>query len=224
MAWQCSGRTNIELVNNLKRNGIFTDERVEAAMLKIDRGDFAPFTPYGDHPVSIGYGATISAPHMHAHSLQTLKDHLKEGAKVLDVGSGSGYLTACMAEMVGNTGKVIGIDHIPELIELAVNNTRKNHDELIESGRLKYVVGDGREGYAPCAPYNAIHVGAAAPKLPEKLVEQLAKGGRMLVPIGASQLYQRYVQIDKCEGGSIKTTDLMGVVYVPLTDKENQVD
>ena len=69
-------------------------------MLAVDRCFFSPQDPYIDSPQSIGYGVTISAPHMHAHALEILKDHLKEGSKSLDVGSGSGYLTACMAIMV----------------------------------------------------------------------------------------------------------------------------
>lgn len=69
-------------------------------MLAVDRKFFASYEPYSDTPQSIGYGVTISAPHMHAYALEILKDHLKEGSKALDVGSGSGYLTACMAIMV----------------------------------------------------------------------------------------------------------------------------
>lgn len=223
MAWRSSGGNNIELVNNLRRNGIFSDERVKTAMLSVDRADFAPHTPYEDHPVSIGYGATISAPHMHASSLQLLKDQLKEGARVLDVGSGSGYLTVCMATMVGETGKVVGIEHIEELAELAKKNTRKNHANLLDNGRILYVVGDGREGYENEAPYDAIHVGAAAPSLPDKLVTQLARGGRMLIPVGAVQSNQRFLQVDKDQNGGVKITDLMGVIYVPLTDRNQQI-
>ena len=69
-------------------------------MLRVDRGYFSPTDPYMDSPQSIGYGVTISAPHMHAQALEVLHDHLKEGSKALDIGSGSGYLTACMAIMV----------------------------------------------------------------------------------------------------------------------------
>lgn len=221
MAWRSSGLSNPTLVDNLQRNGLFSDERVKKAMLSIDRGDFAPSSPYGDHPVSIGYGATISAPHMHASALELLKDHLKEGDRALDVGSGSGYLTACMAMMVGETGKVVGIEHIKQLVDLSKENVKKNHGDLLTSGRILFVEGDGREGYQAEAPYKAIHVGAAAPIIPPKLVEQLAPGGRMLIPVGRTS--QRFVQVDKSADGEVKETDLMGVIYVPLTDRESQL-
>ena len=97
MAWRSSGRTNTELVQRLHTNNIIQSKRVIQAMLDTDRGAYAPRDPYEDHPQSIGFGATISAPHMHAAALQYLESRLIPGAKVLDVGSGSGYLTACMA-------------------------------------------------------------------------------------------------------------------------------
>lgn len=223
MAWRSTGSSNSELIDNLQRHGMFSDERVKNAMLSVDRGDFAPRTPYGDHPVSIGYSATISAPHMHASALERLKDHLKEGDRALDVGSGSGYLTACMALMVGKTGKVIGVEHIDELVELSKENVNKHHEDLLTSGRIEFFAGDGRQGYKPAAPYKAIHVGAAAPKIPPALLEQLAPGGRMLIPVGGQYGGQEFVQVDKDTNGEIKRTNLMGVIYVPLTDKEKQV-
>lgn len=91
-------------------NGIIRSDVVHAAMLFTDRGKYAKHNPYTDAPQGIGYGVTISAPHMHAHALELLKDHLTAGERALDVGCGSGYLTVCMALMVGETGKAIGID------------------------------------------------------------------------------------------------------------------
>uniref|UniRef100_A0A0M3IAY0 Protein-L-isoaspartate(D-aspartate) O-methyltransferase n=1 Tax=Ascaris lumbricoides TaxID=6252 RepID=A0A0M3IAY0_ASCLU len=230
MAWRSHGHSNPTLVENLRRNNLFRDDRVGAAMLNVDRADFCPRNPYFDNPEPIGYNATISAPHMeinkvfqHASALERLKDHLKEGDTALDVGSGSGYLTVCMAQMVGETGKVVGIDHIKELVDLSKRNIEKNHAHLLTSGRVIMVEGDGRLGYAPCAPYKAIHVGAAAPTLPPKLVEQLAPGGRMLIPVGAAHSDQRFLQVDKDERGEVSVRDLMGVIYVPLTSKENQI-
>uniref|UniRef100_F1L479 Protein-L-isoaspartate(D-aspartate) O-methyltransferase n=1 Tax=Ascaris suum TaxID=6253 RepID=F1L479_ASCSU len=228
MSWRSGADSNKGLVENLQRNQLFADQRVKDAMLSVDRGDFAPSTPYGDHPVSIGYSATISAPHMHATALELLKDHLKEGDKALDVGSGSGYLTACMAIMVGKSGKVIGIEHISELVNDSIANVEKHHADLISSGRILFVEGDGRKGdgrkgYASEAPYKAIHVGAAAPKIPPALIEQLAPGGRMLIPVGEANGHQRFMQVDKLDDGEVKSRDFMGVIYVPLTDRERQV-
>lgn len=92
MEWRSHGKDNNDLISQLKRNKIIKSQRVEEAMRKVDRGNYCHFSPYMDSPQSIGYGVTISAPHMHAHALEILKDHLYEGAKALDVGSGI-YLT-----------------------------------------------------------------------------------------------------------------------------------
>lgn len=93
-------------------NGIIRSEIVEKAMLEVDRGNYSPVSPYMDAPQGIGYGVTISAPHMHAHALELLKDHLVPGERALDVGSGSGYLTACMAIMLGENGSVIKVNQL----------------------------------------------------------------------------------------------------------------
>ncbi|KAF9419448.1 hypothetical protein BGZ94_009398, partial [Podila epigama] len=108
MAWTCSGNSNAELVNLLQKASLITQPTVKRAMLAVDRGNYSRFNPYEDAPQTIGYGATISAPHMHAAALESLSSFLFPGAKVLDVGSGSGYLTVCMAEMVGPKGRVVG--------------------------------------------------------------------------------------------------------------------
>lgn len=107
-------------------------------MLRVDRSNYCPSqTPYADSPCGIGYGATISAPHMHAFALGALKDKLVDGAKVLDVGSGSGYLTACMAHMVGSRGVVYGVDHVKNLVEQSRVNIYDDCKELLDSGRVK---------------------------------------------------------------------------------------
>jgi protein-L-isoaspartate(D-aspartate) O-methyltransferase len=104
MAWRSHGKTNAELIRNLRANGIIRSDAVESAMLAVDRGNYSRNNPYMDAPQGIGYGVTISAPHMHAHALELLKDKLMHGDRALDVGSGSGYLTACMAIMLGEKG------------------------------------------------------------------------------------------------------------------------
>lgn len=173
MAWRSHGESNASLVENLRRNGLFKDERVKMTMLRVDRADFCPRNPYLDNPEPIGCNATISAPHMHAAALERLKDHLTEGDKALDIGSGSGYLTTCMAYMVGASGKVVGVEHIRQLVDLSITNIKKNHANLLE-GRVLIVEGDGRKGYPQYAPYKAIHVGAAAPNVPDEVFLHLA--------------------------------------------------
>lgn len=227
MAWHCNGTTNQEMVAKLKKAGILTTDRAEATMLAVDRARYChEVDPYLDRPRQIGYNVTISAPHMHAYALSILSDQLFDGAKALDIGSGSGYLSACMAFMVGPRGRVVGIDHIPELIEVSTRNIREDCPHFLKDGRLKFVVGDGRLGHAAEGPYNAIHVGAAADNLPQELIDQLAPGGRLICPVVAAegfQMLQDLLQVDKNADGTVIKKKLMKVSYVPLTDPNTQL-
>ncbi|XP_032665986.1 protein-L-isoaspartate(D-aspartate) O-methyltransferase-like [Odontomachus brunneus] len=217
------GKNNQELVQHLKRSRMIKSDRVFEAMSSVDRGKYThPSHAYVDSPQGIGYGVTISAPHMHAYALELLEEKLRNGGKALDVGSGSGYLTACMAIMMGPNGLAVGIDHIPELRAMAEENIRHDHPELLRDGRVELVVGDGRLGYPDRGPYDAIHVGAAAKELPLPLISQLAPGGRLILPMGPENSDQVLVQIDKTMDGKIERRSLMSVVFVPLTDKERQ--
>jgi protein-L-isoaspartate(D-aspartate) O-methyltransferase len=125
MAWRCSGATNAELIDNLATANIIKSELIKNAFKSVDRGNYAPSNPYQDGPQGIGFQVTISAPHMHAHALENLQNVItKEGSRVLDVGCGSGYLAAVMSRF-NPSATIFGIDYIPQLVELSINNTKK---------------------------------------------------------------------------------------------------
>ena len=127
-----------------------------------------------------------------------------------------------MAYLVGQTGCTVGIDHIKELTELAAKNIKRDQPFLLNSGCLFLVTGEGRNGYADKAPYDAIHVGAAADVVPRALHQQLKVGGRMIIPVGPDGGTQYLEQHDKGVDGRVTVKRLMGVRYVPLTSKERQ--
>ncbi|XP_047307112.1 protein-L-isoaspartate O-methyltransferase 1 [Impatiens glandulifera] len=215
---------NKEMVRQLHKCGIIKSERVTEVMESIDRALFVPpgTPPYVDSPMQIGYNVTISAPHMHAMCLELLEGHLKPGMHVLDIGSGTGYLTACFALMVGPQGRTVGVEHIPELAASSIENIKKSAvAHLLEEGSLSVHVGDGRLGWAEHAPYDAIHVGAAPAEIPPALIEQLKPGGRLVIPVG--NIFQDLQVVDKKEDGSISVRSETSVRYVPLTNRESQL-
>ncbi|KAJ7242118.1 protein-L-isoaspartate O-methyltransferase [Mycena rebaudengoi] len=232
MAWRCSGKTNRELVKNIVKSKIMKSPEAQVAMKAVDRAhyvpDKAPHVKIGlsflTATRSIGHGATISAPHMHVYAVEYLLPFLHPGSKVLDIGRGSGYLCAVLhhlvspaadaAESWSGPGKVIGIEHVTELVDWSLQNLK--HDErtrfALENKQIEVFAGDGRLGKR--RPYDAIHVGAAAPTTPEPLIPQLARPGRMFIPFGTHS--QCIMQVDKDKDGSVTKE------YVPLTDRENQ--
>ncbi|EYU22221.1 hypothetical protein ABFS82_09G009900 [Erythranthe guttata] len=215
---------NKGMVEELESYGVIKSKKVAEVMEAIDRALFVPegTPPYVDSPMQIGYNVTISAPHMHATCLELLENHLKPGMHALDVGSGTGYLTACFAVMVGSQGRAIGVEHIPELVESSGKNIEKSvAAPLLKEGSLSIHIGDGRQGWPEFAPYDAIHVGAAAPEIPPALVEQLKPGGRLVVPVG--KVSQELKVIDKNMDGTLSVRNELSVRYVPLTSREAQL-
>lgn len=235
MAWHSSGTTNTSLIQNLFSNNLITTPLVKEAFLRVDRAHYCPSTSsaYQDSPQSIGWKATISAPHMHASAVENLSPFLLpdegengRGRRVLDVGSGSGYLTHIFAEMVcADGGEVVGIEHIEPLRALGKSNMSKSDSgrEYLRNGKVKFVKGDGRKGWDDGkGGWDAIHVGAAAKVIHEELIQQLKKPGRMFIPVDGEDGSgnQSVWTIDKHEDGRIEKRKLYGVRYVPLTDAE----
>lgn len=187
-------------------------ERVLEAMEKVPREQFVPEEvrdfAYEDTPLHIGHGQTISAPSMVAIMCDILD--VQPGNKVLDVGTGWGYHAAILSILAGH-GTVYSVERIPELAERA----RKI---LAEQGydNVKVINGDGSSGLPEFAPYDRINVAAAAPELPDELADELAEGGRMVVPVG------RYLQeliLAVKKNSKITTYEKGGVAFVPLVGK-----
>lgn len=179
--------------------------------------------------------ATISAPHIHAHSISMIAKYIKPTSRVLDIGCGSGYVTHVLAQLIIDgatepsqaTGYVVGIDHIPELVDFSTQNVSKSQSgrDFLESGKIRFVLGDGRKGFEASAPYDAIHVGAAAVALHDELVEQLASPGAMYIPVEDEEkkildiINEQFIwEVKKDENGNVTKQRIFAVNYVPLTD------
>ena len=152
--------------------------------------------------------------------------------RVLDVGSGSGYLTHCIAELIGDGGRVVGIEHIEALRDLGRANMARSAEgrEMLKIDRVEFVVGDGRKGWkegeesGAAKKWDAIHVGAAAAKIHEELVEQLGKPGRMFVPADDEDGVGQHIWVvDKDGQGCVTKKKLYAVGYVPLVDPEKRL-
>jgi len=141
---------------------------------------------------------------------------LRIGNKVLEVGAGSGYHAATVAEQVGPQGHVYTIEIVPDLVKAA----RSKLEKAGYSDRVTLIQGDGSLGYTDWAPYDRIVVTAAAPKIPQPLVGQLRSGGILLIPVGGRLFPQELVKVRKDEKGRIERTSLGGVAFVPLFGKE----
>jgi protein-L-isoaspartate(D-aspartate) O-methyltransferase len=212
------------LIMHLIQSNYIRTEKVLRAMLEVDRNDFAPKFPYDDRPISIGYNVTISAPHMHALALEYLSDYCTKGAKILDVGSGSGFLTVALSKMTNDSGTVVGIDHISQLYNFGRQNIRKHHSELIRDGKVVLALGDGRKGYKKYGPYKAIHVGACSEEVPKELLNQLDYNGRMFIPVGKRRETQHIYIVDKNSYGKITCKSILSVCYGMLTDIDSQLN
>jgi protein-L-isoaspartate(D-aspartate) O-methyltransferase len=211
-----------KLVQNLINRKILSDREVINAMLKVKRHLFLPedarSSAYIDSPVSIGLGQTISAPHMNAMMCEYLE--LKEGDKVLEVGTGSGYHAALCANIVApkssiNPGHVYTIERHLELVEKAELCLSKTG----YADRVTVIHGDGTLGYPKEAPYDKILVTAASPKkVPPPLRNQLKDGGILCIPAGSKSFGQDLYVITR-HGEDFNSKKISGVRFVPLIGK-----
>lgn len=197
--------------SQLRRRGI-RDQRVLDAMLRVRRHLFVPpeyrSQAYGDHPIPIAEGQTISQPFIVAVSLQALA--LTGSESVLEVGTGSGYQTALLAELARNVYSVerhATLAHSAETIlaQQGLNNVR-------------VVIGDGSHGLSEFAPYGAILVSAAAPSVPQSLLDQLSGNGRMVVPVGPPHAQE--LELVRKQDGKPVVKALEGCRFVPLIGAE----
>ncbi|MFX1390808.1 MAG: protein-L-isoaspartate(D-aspartate) O-methyltransferase [Promethearchaeota archaeon] len=210
------------LVESLRERGILTKPEVIKAMLIVPRHKFVPkdveSSAYMDSPLSIGLGQTISAPHMNAMMCEYLK--LKEGDRVLEIGTGSGYHAALCAEIVApkksdNPGHVFTIERHEELVKNAVESLKETNYHK----SVTVIHGDGSQGYPEEAPYDKILVTAASPsKIPTPLCNQLNDEGILCIPAGSKNFGQTLFIIKK-RGKGFKTKRITGVRFVPLIGK-----
>ena len=197
-----------EMVKTQIRARGIRDERVLNAMFKVDRHKFVPeeirHLAYSDRPLSIGEGQTISQPYIVALMTELLD--IKMGDRVLEVGTGSGYQAAILAELT---------DHV-YTIEIIESLGRSAERLLRELGyrNIDVKIGDGYIGWEEFAPFDAIIVTASPPHIPQPLLDQLKEGGRLVIPVGG--FYQDLKKITKVKG-EIKRQDIIPVVFVPMT-------
>ena len=199
------------VLETIEGRGI-TDEEVLEAMRAVPRHLFVSEDQkdqaYGDYPLPIGYGQTISQPYVVALMTELLE--LKKGDRVLEVGTGSGYQAAILAEIPDI--EVYTIEVIPELAEIANERLDALGYEAVHRKQ-----GDGYHGWPEHAPYDAIIVTAAPDHVPQPLVDQLAVGGRMAIPVGPPGGYQTLWKFVKQPNGELKSYNMGGVAFVPLT-------
>ncbi len=196
------------ITQQIKSRGIL-DNRVILAMGTVPRHLFVPVSTrshaYDDNPMRIGHGQTISQPYIVAYMTEQLR--LTETDRVLEIGTGCGYQTAVLAAIAA---EVYTIERIEELSEIARKNLALNGF----SQRIQFRIGDGSLGWPENAPYQAILVTAASPKAPETLKQQLADGGRLVIPVG--ERYQQNILSITRHGDLFEEEVQIGCIFVPL--------
>ena len=201
----------------LRRRGI-TEGHILVAFREVPREVFIGTNnvhlAYGDHPLPIEAGQTISQPYIVALMIQAAA--IKPGDTVLEVGAGSGYAAAVVSRIAG---KVIGIERRQQLVEVA-----RERLGLLGYDNVEIVEGDGTRGWRDGAPYDAILAAASGSHVPRPLVEQLAPGGRIVMPVGDPGAVQELIKVIKTEDGTLTQQDICAVRFVPLIGEEGWSD
>jgi protein-L-isoaspartate(D-aspartate) O-methyltransferase len=202
---------------HLKRRGI-TETPIINAFLAVPREEFVSLEyahlAYGDHPLPIEAGQTISQPYIVALMIQAAG--IKAGDKVLEVGAGSGYAAAVISRIAGN---VIAIERQHDLVEVARQRLGR-----LGYGNVEIVEGDGTKGCPEHAPFDAILAAASGSHLPQPWVDQLADGGRIVMPVGERHWMQELIKVTKGPDGQLIHENLGGVRFVPLIGEEGWSD
>ena len=203
------------LIDYWRKSGTIKDEKLLKAFEEVPREIFIrngfEEEAYGDYPLPIGSGQTISQPTTVMIMTQALE--LKEGQKVLEIGAGSGWQAAIIGKIVGKKGKVITTEIIPELAEFAKNNIKK-----AKINNVKVINYDGSQGYKKEAPYDRCIITAACPEIPPLIIEQLKEDGILVAPVGSLAFGQNMTKLRKTSSG-IETELLGSFVFVPLKGK-----
>lgn len=190
--------------------------RVMAAMRKTPRDEFVPAElqayAFDNGALPIGHGQTISQPYIVALMTDLLQP--QQAHKVLEIGTGSGYQTAILAQLVN---MVYTIEVIKELAEAAAERLQRLHYT-----NIKTRIGNGYLGWPEYAPYDSIIVTAAASHIPEALLEQLKPGGRLVIPIGLPYMRQELMLVEKDNENNTHVKDILGVAFVPLQEEDAQ--
>ena len=201
----------------LRRRGI-TEQAILDAFLAVPREAFVDAAhahlAYGDHPLPIEAGQTISQPFIVALMIQAAR--IKPGDKVLEVGSGSGYAAAVISRIAA---EVIGIERQHDLVDVA-----RGRLERLGYDNVTIVEGDGTKGWPEQAPYDAILAAASGSHVPGPLIEQLNPGGSIVMPVGGPGWAQKLVKATKQEDGTLRQSDLGDVRFVPLIGEEGWKD
>ena len=216
-----------KLIDSLIKQKILRTPKVIKAMRSLPRTNFLPSNMQDytseDTPLPIGFGQTISAPHMVAIMNEALR--LEVGLKVLEVGAGSGWHAAIIAEIIAPKEaprSEWGHVYTVEIVQGLADTARKNVMNAGYGDRVSIIGADGSKGFPEKAPYDRVVVTAAAPSVPKPLVDQLKENGIMLVPVGSPTLFQNLLKITKRADGKISEENLGGVAFVPLTGQYGQ--